>query len=198
MDDIGCFLIHPVTRRDVEALHAAVRAACVHVKLPLDRMRVAYSAHAHPTPTFGSPFLVVHLHAGTEDDVYDPYLFTIETGGSAEDCSLAAYVCAAFDLALTDLDEDDAPDSLFEVRGWTVAREARTSFHSVVWCGPNADEERHEDESAEPLAALACDLRLSTAALVALLQTPATRWTALRDDLDESTLTTLRPLLPPS
>lgn len=197
MDDIGCFLIHPVTLGDVEALHAAVRAACAHVKLPVDRMRVAYAAHAHPTPTFGSPFVVVHLHVGTTDDVDDSYLFTIETNGSSEDCSLAAYVCAAFDLAQSNLPDDEV-DSDFEVRGWTVAREARTNFHSVVSCGPNADEERHEDESAEPLELLACDLRLSTAALVALLQTPATRWTALRDDLDESTLTALGPLLPPS
>lgn len=196
MDDIGCFLIYPVTLADVEALHAAVRAACAHVKLPVDRMRVAYGAHAHPRPTFGSPFVVVHLHVGTADDVVDPYLFTIETHGSDESCSLAAHVCAAFDLATSEDTDDALPGR--EVLGWTVAREARSNYHSVVSSSPDVDEGFDESESAEPLETLASELRLAKPALVDLLLDPVSPWTPLSADLDASVLAALRPLLPSS
>lgn len=185
MDDIGSFIVFPVAFAQVEGLHEAVRLGCAEMGLPVAQLRVAYSAHAHAQPTFGSPFVVVHLHAGSDDDTHDPFLFTVETAQSV-DRPLMDYVLEAFEEDSSDPYQMPSP-----LQCWTVMREGATNYHAVL-----SEDGDVEDESPEPLENLASDFRLSSEAFVALLQTPATPWMPLGSPLTEQALAALRPLLP--
>lgn len=113
------------------------------------------------------------MHLAFEGDDFDPFQFFTSREG--------------FGARLTG-HYWDALGEHATVSAWTVTRERRTGWCSVLRHSDFADEDVAEEEGPAPLHRLADVLGIELDLLVPLLELPTTSWTKVSEELDAETI----------
>ncbi|MCC7385946.1 MAG: hypothetical protein IT384_29120 [Deltaproteobacteria bacterium] len=161
--DLGAIILDPFDVRHLTVLQEAVRDTCREYKVPPERTRVAYSAHA----VLGQR-IVVHIHPGGDDDVHDPFLFLSDHDGFG----------ASLSGCLGDKLGEPVPTST----AWSVSRERRTDLCSVAKGFYYTAEDVDSAEDSGPFQRLASKLGVAPDVLLRLLEMPVTEWMPVTSD----------------